>query len=84
MKRRRELGEGKGKKKTIDPSDIVGCDEDRECVHVDHAGIDHVTDKAALLSIDGEKIWVPKSQIMDATEDSLTITLWFAEKQGWA
>ncbi len=67
----------------IDAVDIIGCDEDRECIHLDHEGIIRTTEKAALLKIDGEEKWIPKSQIMDASDSTLAVTTWFAEKEGW-
>lgn len=47
------------------------------------------TDKALLVEIDGERHWIPKSQIVDESEvykekqtGKLVITEWFAEKEG--
>ncbi len=80
-KKKRNM-DGMKKREPVDPADIIGCYDDNESVHLDHEGIEHHTDKAALIVLDGEKKWIPKSQIMDATEDSITITSWFAEKDG--
>ena len=47
------------------------------------------TDAALLCAIEGEEIWIPKSQINDDSEvyaeggeGTLVITRWFAEKKG--
>lgn len=76
---------GKARKEVL-PVDIIGCTDDRECTMLNHEGIKMISPsgKAALLVIDGEERWIPLSQIMDASDDSLTITLWFAEKEGLA
>jgi len=75
----------KRKKKTeYDPSEIIGYDgEYPECESFDHDGIEYVSDKAALLMVDGENQWVPKSQIVDATESIVKITSWMVKKLGW-
>lgn len=50
------------------------------------------TEKALLCEIEGEEVWLPKSQVhedsevFDAEEHSegtLVVTAWLAEKQGW-
>lgn len=49
------------------------------------------TDKALLCNIEGEEIWIPKSQIMDESEvfdeddnsnGTLVITEWIANEKG--
>jgi hypothetical protein len=48
------------------------------------------TDKALLCLIDGEEVWVPKSQIHDDSEvyslengdGMLIVTMWWAEQKG--
>lgn len=50
------------------------------------------TDKAILVEIEGEKVWVPKSQIDDDSEvyskesggGTLIVTEWWAKKNGLA
>ena len=43
------------------------------------------TEKAVLMAVGEDEIWVPKSQIIEADEDSNTIwvTKWIAGKKGW-
>jgi pectate lyase len=48
------------------------------------------TDKAICIDDDSNEIWVPKSQITDHSEvwqkgddGYITVTEWWAEKQGW-
>lgn len=71
------------KRQSIDPADIVGCDEDCECVEFNHDGIEHQTPLAALVKLEGEKTWIPKKCIVDASETSVSIATWWAEKEGW-
>lgn len=47
-------------------------------------------DKAFLCIVDGEEIWIPKSQMPDWDDYNegdkdveLAVTEWYAEKQGW-
>ena len=60
-------------------------------VHVDVDEIVRVTDKALLVRIDDEQIWLPLSQIADAgdydfqagdQELSLSVTEWIAREKG--
>jgi len=67
------------------PEDMVGWDEDKadpETVTLAYESIEHMTDKATLLIIEGDKVWVPKSQTLEATDKEVTVTLWWVEKQG--
>jgi hypothetical protein len=48
------------------------------------------TDKALLVIIDDEQVWVPLSQISDESEvmgkgdyGTLVVTSWFAQRKGW-
>jgi len=48
------------------------------------------TDKAILVVLDGDDVWIPKSQIVDDSdvwkadqEGDLYVTEWFAEQKGW-
>ena len=48
------------------------------------------TEKAILCIIEGDEIWIPKSQVHDDSEvykkgdeGKLVVTKWFATKQGW-
>lgn len=50
--------------------------------------VEHETEKAILCNIDGEKIWIPKSQIQPdsevfelGTEGFLVVSRWFAERE---
>lgn len=55
-------------------------------------GVEAETDKAILVEIEGEKRWVPKSQIHDDSEvyskrsgeggGSLIVSTWWADKNG--
>ncbi len=58
-------------------------------VHLDVDEILRETDGAFLLKIGDEELWVPKSQISDASdygegdEDcTVSVTKWFADKEG--
>lgn len=58
-------------------------------VHIDVDVILGITDKAFLVSIDGEEIWLPASQIFDPEEYekgdeniTLSITQWIAREKG--
>ncbi len=48
------------------------------------------TDKAILVAVEGEEVWVPRSVVDDTSEvqkkgdkGELTVAEWFAQKQGW-
>lgn len=60
-------------------------------VHLDVDEVLRETDKAFLLLIDGEEVWVPKSQVSDAdkyeagdTDVTVSVTTWLAEQKGLA
>lgn len=60
--------------------DEVGVDVDEVTVE---------TDKVLLVSIDGQEIWIPKSQVSDNSEvyqkgdsGTMIISLWIAEQKG--
>jgi len=49
----------------------------------------HETDLALLVEIEGEEVWIPKSQIEDDSEvmekgdeGTLVVSGWFADKEG--
>lgn len=56
-----------------------------DLVETDDFGYDRIvkeTDKAFLLSIDGDKVWIPKSQCeIDKDRKLITIPLWLAEEK---
>ena len=48
------------------------------------------TDKAILVDVEGEEVWIPKSQVHDDSEvwkadqeGELVVSSWFARKRGW-
>ena len=58
-------------------------------VYLERCEIVHETDRAMLINYDGNKIWVPKSQIneldrLDVGDTNVTVPIsrWFAEKEG--
>lgn len=58
-------------------------------VHLDVAEIKKITDKAMLVDIEDEEVWIPLSQIADAenyqegdTDCTVSVTEWFAGKEG--
>jgi hypothetical protein len=73
----------KNKKNDWDPNDMIGCDGSDDGELYDYEKIVHMTDKSVLLEMDGEDVWIPKSQIIDATDKVVTITKWLAQKNGW-
>lgn len=46
--------------------------------------IKHETDKAIMVEVYGEEVWLPRSQIEDIDEDTgdITITAWIAKSKG--
>jgi hypothetical protein len=65
------------------PDDIVGGEDYRgETVGVSYERIEHVTSEAALLVIEGEKKWCPKSLIREADEQAVIVAKFWAEKNG--
>jgi hypothetical protein len=62
-----------------------GDDED-DGVKVEHDGLVHETDAAQLYEIDGDKVWIPKSVILDENDggDFILVKSWWAEKEGLA
>jgi hypothetical protein len=65
----------------IDPDDVARFDVET---------VEAESEKAILVEIEGEKVWVPKSQISDDSEvyskasggGELVVTRWWAEKKG--
>lgn len=63
--------------------------EDDETVDFENVDCQHSTDKAILCVIDGQKYWIPLSQIAVESEvktvgdfGTLTITEWIAQQKG--
>jgi hypothetical protein len=57
-------------------------------VHLDVEEIVAATDMALLCVIDGEEVWIPRSQVADGGDYSegdsdltLSVTRWFADKE---
>jgi hypothetical protein len=62
------------------------CSSDLECgFEFEFEEIRFETLLAYLLIVDGEEIWIPKSQIIaiDKRDMQAEISLWLAEKKGW-
>jgi len=67
-------------------------DRGRSCVHLEVGPVEAETDKAILVEIEGEKHWVPKSQIEDESEvyskesgaegGTLIVSEWWARQEG--
>lgn len=57
-------------------------DDDEDGTELEHDGMIHETDMAQLYSIDGEKVWIPKSMILETTDDTVLVKSWFARKEG--
>ena len=64
-------------------------DDDEEPVTINDVRCISATDKALLCIIDGKQRWIPQSQVTDDSEvfefggeGKLTITGWFARKEG--
>jgi hypothetical protein len=60
-------------------------------VHLDVEEVVAESENAFLLRIDGEEVWIPKSQIADAdsysrgdVDATVSISAWIAEKKGLA
>jgi hypothetical protein len=61
-----------------------------DTVTFDVATVEAESDRAILVAIEGEKVWVPKSQIDEDSEvyskksggGALIVTRWWAEKAG--
>ena len=78
MKRKKE------EREEFDPFDMIGYQgNDIDGQEVGYDEIIRFTEKAVILSIDGGEEIVPRSQIMDANEDTITVTYWFVGKRGW-
>lgn len=53
-----------------------------ETVEIDYDKIDFETDNALLYVIEGNNVWIPKSVLSDDDGSSITLPLWFADKEG--
>lgn len=80
MPKSKKTGKRSGGK--FDFNDMV-CGDGTGGVEVDYEEIKHMTEKAALLIIDGDEEWVPKSQIIAATKNTITVTDFIARERGW-
>lgn len=66
-------------------------DESDYPVSVGETTVIRETEKAILVTVDGEQTWVPKSVIHDDSEvwsrkngeGQLVVKAWFAHKEGW-
>lgn len=52
-----------------------------------HCEVLRTTDKAVLVELNGEEVWIPRSQCeggddIDEGDDSINVTRWFADKRG--
>lgn len=63
----------------------------RDCVDVPVERVKRATEKAILVVVEGEDIWIPRSEIHDDSEvwdeghdGTLVIPLWLAEQKGIA
>lgn len=63
----------------------------KDCVEIQDVTVKRETEAAILVVVEGEEIWIPKSQIHDDsevyekdTEGQLVIPLWLAEAKGLA
>ncbi len=66
------------------PEELADCDQDCETVELEFNSVEAVTDKAALIeTLDGDELWIPRSQIVAADERSVRVTTWWAEKEGF-
>lgn len=61
----------------------------REKVRLDDANVIRATEKAILVEVGGEEMWVPQSQIDDDSEvweerqeGTLIVSEWWAERKG--
>lgn len=82
-KMRRSKQQKRAKEHSVDWNGICGYTGDGETVGVSHDGtLEAVTDKAALVFQDGEKLWLPFSQIQDADSEAIMVTLWWCDKEG--
>lgn len=59
-------------------------------VRIEDVVCKHATQKALLVEVDGDEVWVPQSQITDDSEvwkegdtGTLVVTEWIAEQKGW-
>ena len=62
-----------------------------ECVSVEVERVKCATDKALCVVVEGEEVWIPRSQIHDDSEvwdegheGTLVVPLWLAEAKGIA
>ncbi len=53
--------------------------DDGGLAYLDHEGVLAETDKAKLFKIEGEEVWLPKSQIEDEGEEIVAVPKWLAD-----
>jgi hypothetical protein len=70
---------------------IMGRVEEKEPVEFEDVKVEKETEMALLVEIEGDKYWVPKSQVHkdsevneEGDEGTLITTRWWAEKEGLA
>ena len=66
------------------PSEVTGHWYPRpydEYVELEHEGIIRETSAAVLLRVDGEEVWIPKSQLSWADKDTAEISPWIAREK---
>jgi len=50
--------------------------------YIEFESIEAETDMAILFKVDGEDVWIPKSQLEDQGEELFAIPKWLADKKG--
>ena len=56
-------------------------DERNEPVEINHDGVIHETNGAKLFQVGDEKVWIPRSQILDEDDDTFSVPQWLAEEK---
>lgn len=64
----------------IEWDNLIGYEGTDDTIGLPHEGVEYVSEKAALMWIEGDKYWVPFSQIADADSEALIITEWWWDK----
>lgn len=68
----------------IELDEVGFCEEwnQDKLVEVFYSKVVKLSDKAILLIIDDEEVWLPRSQITEMTEETVTVTKWIADEKG--
>lgn len=68
----------------VDFDEVGFCEEwnTAKLVEVAYSKVNKLTDKAILLVIDDEEVWIPRSQITEMAGDTITVTKWIADEKG--